>query len=119
MIISTGLFTGSGDCHPGHLRDQLAGLSHDPDRTGPEIVIKLTLRIGHLTACLIRDLSRLRGETHDTPAAHRLTWAIDNDARQLLEAEIFGKRILVTDHDDWTVTEVSEPYCGHRRVLAA
>src|SRR5664280_2469529 len=46
----------------------------------------------------------------DTPAAHRLAWAIDNDARQLLEAEIFGKRVLVTDHDQWPVADVVAAY---------
>jgi transposase len=46
----------------------------------------------------------------DTPAAHRLTWAIDDDARQLLEAEIFGKRVLVTDHDQWPIADVVAAY---------
>ena len=40
----------------------------------------------------------------------RLTWKIDAAARDALESEIFGKRLLVTDHDDWTVAEVVAGY---------
>lgn len=46
----------------------------------------------------------------DTPAEHRLTWRIDTAARQKLETEIFGKRILITDHDDWPITDVVAGY---------
>ena len=40
----------------------------------------------------------------------RLTWQIDDAARRALETEIFGKRLLVTDHDDWAVPEVVAGY---------
>ena len=40
----------------------------------------------------------------------RLTWHLDPAARKTLETEIFGKRLLVTDHDDWTVPEVVAGY---------
>jgi transposase len=46
----------------------------------------------------------------ETPAEMRLTWRIDEVARDALETEIFGKRLLVTDHDDWTVAEVVAGY---------
>ena len=46
----------------------------------------------------------------ETPAEMRLTWRIDEVARDTLETEIFGKRLLVTDHDDWTVAEVVASY---------
>src|ERR1019366_1645192 len=39
--------------------------------------------------------------TGDTPKDHRLTWHIDPGARAALEEEIFGKHVLITDHDDW------------------
>src|SRR5204862_532322 len=45
-----------------------------------------------------------------TPATMRLTWRIDEQARHALEEEIFGKRILVTDHDDWPITAVIDAY---------
>jgi len=40
----------------------------------------------------------------------RLTWQIDPAARKTLETEIFGKRLLVTDHDHWAVSEVVAGY---------
>jgi transposase len=48
--------------------------------------------------------------TGTTPATMRLTWQIDDAARKALESEIFGKRLLVTDHDHWTVPEVVAGY---------
>ena len=37
----------------------------------------------------------------DQPKDLRLTWAVDPGARAALEEEIFGKHVLITDHDDW------------------
>jgi transposase len=48
--------------------------------------------------------------TGDTPAELSLTWSIDEHARAALEDEIFGKRILVTNHDDWPITDVVAAY---------
>jgi transposase len=48
--------------------------------------------------------------TGETPAAHRLTWSVDEDARAALEGEVFGKRVLVTDRDAWAVAEVVAGY---------
>ena len=48
--------------------------------------------------------------TGDTPATMRLTWRIDTHAQAGLEEEIFGKRILVTDHDDWPLAQVIDAY---------
>ena len=45
-----------------------------------------------------------------TPRDHRLTWHIDPGARAALEEEIFGKHVLITDHDDWPVAEVVAGY---------
>jgi transposase len=44
------------------------------------------------------------------PSDLRLTWAIDQQARTALEAEIFGKHVLITDHDQWPVAEVIAAY---------
>lgn len=44
------------------------------------------------------------------PADLRLTWAIDQPARTALETEIFGKHVLITDHDQWPVAEVIAAY---------
>jgi transposase len=48
--------------------------------------------------------------TGQDPAELRLAWHIDPDARAGLETEIFGKRILVTDHDDWPIEKVIDAY---------
>jgi hypothetical protein len=48
--------------------------------------------------------------TGDTPVTMRLTWRIDQKAQAELEEEIFGKRILVTDHDDWPLAQVIDAY---------
>ena len=48
--------------------------------------------------------------TGDTPAAHRLTWHLDHNARTALEDEVFGRRILLTDRDTWTVSDVVAGY---------
>jgi transposase len=48
--------------------------------------------------------------TGTTPATLRLAWHIDHAAQTALEEEIFGKRILVTDHDHWPVATVIDAY---------
>jgi transposase len=48
--------------------------------------------------------------TGDKPAELRLTWVVDPAARAELETELFGKHVLITDHDDWTVTDVVAGY---------
>jgi transposase len=48
--------------------------------------------------------------TGDTPRDLRLAWSIDAAARAALEQEIFGKHVLITDHDDWPAAEVIAAY---------
>jgi transposase len=48
--------------------------------------------------------------TGDAPPEHRLSWHIDTHARTTLAQEVFGKRILITDRDDWSVAEVVAGY---------
>ena len=48
--------------------------------------------------------------TGDTPAAHRLTIAVDTAARDALEEEVFGKRVLITNREDWSVADVVAAY---------
>jgi hypothetical protein len=40
------------------------------------------------------------------PRDLRLAWTIDQAAHAALEEELFGKHVLITDHDDWPVAEV-------------
>ncbi len=44
------------------------------------------------------------------PRDLRLTWDTDPAARAALEEEIFGKHVLITDHDDWPVADVIAGY---------
>jgi transposase len=44
------------------------------------------------------------------PTDLRLTWSINPDARATLAEEIFGKHVLITDHDDWSVADVIAGY---------
>ena len=44
------------------------------------------------------------------PKDLRLTWGIDRDARAALEEELFGKHVLITDHDDWPAAGVIAAY---------
>ena len=46
----------------------------------------------------------------DQPKDLRLAWSVDPAARTALEQEIFGKHVLITDHDDWPVPEVIAGY---------
>jgi transposase len=48
--------------------------------------------------------------TGSRPAGLRLSWHTDGQARQVLEEEYFGKRILFTDRDDWPAAEVIAAY---------
>ncbi len=46
----------------------------------------------------------------EQPKNLRLSWGIDAAARAAVEEEIFGKHVLITDHDDWPVAEVAAGY---------
>jgi transposase len=48
--------------------------------------------------------------TGEQPPDLRLAWSVDQDARAALEEEIFGKHLLITDHDDWSAAEVVAGY---------
>jgi transposase len=56
--------------------------------------------------------------TGDTPASLRLWWRTDPAARRRLAAEVFGKRILFTDRDDWPVDQVVAAYRSQADVEA-
>ena len=42
----------------------------------------------------------------EQPKDLRLSWQVDPAARAALEEELFGKHVLITDHDDWPAAEV-------------
>jgi transposase len=46
----------------------------------------------------------------EQPRDLRLTWSVGQAARAALEEELFGKHVLITDHDDWPAAEVIAGY---------
>ena len=52
----------------------------------------------------------------DRPAAFGLSFSEDAVARRALEEELFGKRVLFTDHDDWEVADVIAAYRSQHHV---
>jgi transposase len=56
--------------------------------------------------------------TGSGPASLRLHWRTDPAARRRLEAEVFGKRLLFTDRQDWTPAEVVAAYRAQADVEA-
>ncbi len=53
-----------------------------------------------------------------TPKTLRLEYSIDEAARAALEDELFGKRILFTDHEEWTIAEIVAAYRSQWQVEA-
>jgi transposase len=71
---------------------------------------KVEAEIGKITAkAWVRRVItwQLSGEQ---PKDLRLTWQQDPKARAALEEELFGKHVLITDHDDWPVAGVVAGY---------
>ena len=56
--------------------------------------------------------------TGDEPGELRLVIEEDPAKRIALEAEIFGKRILFTDHEDWSIAEIIGAYRSQWQVEA-
>ena len=46
----------------------------------------------------------------EQPKDLRLSWQVDPAARAALEEELFGKHVLITDHDDWPAADVVAGY---------
>ena len=54
--------------------------------------------------------------TGSQPSELVLTFVVDRTARKQLEDEIFGKRILFTDHEDWSIADVVGAYRSQHHV---
>ena len=74
------------------------------DRAGVQAVIDHVTRPRWLSRVLTVNL------TGDTPAQMRLSFTVDTTARKASETELFGRRILVTDHDDWPIVDIVAGY---------
>jgi transposase len=56
--------------------------------------------------------------TGTEPTELRLTWRTKPKARDALEDELFGKRVIFTDHDDWSIADVIAGYRSQSDVEA-
>ncbi len=54
--------------------------------------------------------------TGTEPGDLRLRWSVDEAAQARLAHDVFGKQLLVTDHDDWSVAEVLTAYRARYRL---
>jgi len=101
-------FDGTTVAKAGHRLDELAAtLARGKTRRARD---KVEAEIGKIThdAWVRRVITwQLSG---DKPKDLRLAWSIDPGARAALEEEIFGKHVLITDHDDWPAAEVIAGY---------
>ncbi|HXZ74225.1 MAG TPA: IS1634 family transposase [Streptosporangiaceae bacterium] len=101
-------FTGTTLAKAGKKLDELAArLARGKTRRGKD---KVTAEIETITAkpWVRRVITwELAG---GQPKDLRLSWSIDPGARTALEEELFGKHVLITDHDDWPVPEVVAGY---------
>lgn len=52
------------------------------------------------------------------PDDRGLRWTIDETARARLRNELFGKQLIATDHDDWTVAQVITAYRARYHLTA-
>lgn len=74
------------------------------DRVAMQRVVDKILRPRWVRRVLVVNL------TGDNPADLQLTYTLDRAARRSLEREIFGKRLLITDHEHWTLADVVAGY---------
>lgn len=86
------------------LTDRLARAKTRKPRTGVEAEIAQILKPRWLNRVITVTLSG------NSPATFALTATVDPKAIDALAAELFGKRILFTDHDDWAVVDVVAGY---------
>ncbi len=94
----------------GELAATLARGKTRRERALVEAAIAVIIRPRWVSRVLTTQLTGTR------PAELRLSWQIDPLARRALESELFGKRILVTDHEDWPIAEVVAAYRSQSEV---
>jgi transposase len=86
------------------LADTLARAKTRRSRSAVQAEITRICRDNRVARVLSRQLEG------DTPAEHRLSWSVGRSARAVLEREVFGTRVLITDREDWSVAEVVAAY---------
>ena len=101
-------FTGTTLAKAGKKLDELAAtLARGKTRRGKD---KVKAEIESITRKpWVRRVTTWQLAGHQ-PRDLRLTWSVDQQARTALEEELFGKHVLITDHDDWPVPAVIAGY---------
>jgi transposase len=88
-------------------------------RSGPRSPESASTHIDEICAAqYVSDVLRVRFDLAKR-GAERLEWWIDEAARSHLHEQVFGKRILITDRDDWSTEEIITAYRGQSRVERA
>ena len=77
---------------------------------------QVTAEVGRITR--FRWVERVLTTTVTSTEASglRLRWTVDQAARARLHHDLFGKQLLVTDHDDWPVADVLTAYRARYRL---
>jgi transposase len=87
-------------------------------RSGPKDQQSADHRIAQiLSGQHVRDVLHVQYDPNRT-GEERLTWSIDDMAKQHLANEVFGKRILITNRDSWSTEEILLAYRGQSHVEA-
>jgi transposase len=102
------------DQHLAQTRRRLAALSIHP-RGGREALEQRVRTL--VNRQYVRDV--LRWEVRPHGDGWRVETTIDLDARQRLETQYFGLRVLATSRDEWTTAHIIEAYRGQARVERA
>jgi len=92
------------------LADRLGRGTTRKDRIGIEAEIARITRARWVSRVVTTTL------TGSAPADFALAVAIDDDARRELEDELFGKRVLFTDREDWSIEDVVGAYRSRHHV---
>ncbi len=92
------------------LADTLARGKSRRTRQGLETHLKTITHNTWVTEVLETNL------TGENPSDFRLTFAVNTAARKKLENRVFGKRILITNQQDWTPAEIVAAYRSQSHV---
>lgn len=123
LLISEQLRTGQIRGLEQHLRQRLKALAEwkqqlAKPRSGPRTKESARKRIDELRGGqYISELLHVDFDP-ERSGADRLHYWVDERARSHLETEVFGKRILLTNRDEWSTEEIVLAYRGQHHVEA-
>ena len=83
------------------IRSDKSRIKKDPESIRERV--KKTIKGAHQ-----HDLIKV--EIEGDPVVTGLSWSIDDDTRQDIINRLFGKKLLISDHDDWSTQEILSTY---------